>query len=102
MTRFLVRRPPMKSTSLRRKRSRSQSRNTRRTSWALQLEPLEDRTLLASGARITAITPTQVQNAVFDHIDVTFNTAINPTTFTTQDVVISGPSGPIISTGVSA
>jgi hypothetical protein len=34
---------------------------------------------------------TQVQNAIFDHLDVTFNEAIDPTTFSTQDVTITGP-----------
>ena len=40
---------------------------------------------------ITAVTPTLVINATFDHVDVTFNEAINPTTFTTNDVSLTGP-----------
>jgi YD repeat-containing protein len=68
----------------------------------IEFERLEDRTLLAtSGPRINSVTPTQIQNAVFDHIDVTFNEAIDSTTFTTQDVTITGPSGPVVPTSVS-
>ena len=40
---------------------------------------------------ITAVTPTQVINATLDHVDVTFNEAIIPTTFTTNDVSLTGP-----------
>jgi hypothetical protein len=56
-------------------------------------ERLERRTLLASGPSIVSITPTQVINATVDHVDVTFNEAIDPTTFTTADVSLTGPSG---------
>ena len=55
------------------------------------IETLESRTLLSQGLMITAVTPTQVINATFDHVDVTFNEAINPTTFTTNDVSLTGP-----------
>ena len=67
------------------------------------LERLEPRTLLASGPRITAITPTEVINATFDHVDVTFNEAIDPTTFTTDDVSLTGPPdvGAVTVTGVT-
>ncbi len=57
------------------------------------LEALEPRTLLSVGPRILSITPTQVINATFDHVDVTFNKAIDPTTFTTGDVSLTGPAG---------
>ncbi len=52
---------------------------------------LASRTLLSQGQMIAAVTPTQVINATFDHVDVTFNEAINPTTFTTNDVSLTGP-----------
>ena len=55
------------------------------------IETLESRTLFFQGLMITAVTPTQVINATFDHVDVTFNEAINPTTFTTNDVSLFGP-----------
>jgi hypothetical protein len=55
------------------------------------IETLGSRTLLSQGLMITAVTPTQVINATFDHVDVTFNEAINPTTFTTNDVSLTGP-----------
>jgi len=51
----------------------------------------ESWTLLSQGLMITALTPTQVINATLDHVDVTFNEAINPTTFTTNDVSLTGP-----------
>ena len=54
-------------------------------------ETLESRTLLSQGLMITAVTPTQVINVTFDHVDVTFNEAINPTTFTTNDASQTGP-----------
>ncbi len=57
------------------------------------IETLESRTLLSQGLMITAVTPTQVINATFDHVDVTFSEAINPTTFTTNDVSLTGPPG---------
>ena len=57
------------------------------------IEALKPRTLLSGGPRITAITPTEVINATFDHVDVTWNEAIDPTTFTNGDVTLTGPSG---------
>ena len=67
-------------------------RHARRRPFAITLESLEPRTLLSTGPRITAITPTEVINATFDHIDVTFNESIDPTTFTTGDVTMTGPA----------
>ncbi len=55
------------------------------------IETLEARTLLSQGLMITAVTPTLVINSTFDHVDVTFTEAINPTTFTTNDVSLTGP-----------
>src|SRR5207249_11370020 len=73
-------------------RSRSQKRDFRRT--ILRLELLEPRTLLAAGGPwIMTITPPEVRNSTFDHVDVTFNESIDPTTFTTDDVNLAGPPG---------
>jgi RHS repeat-associated protein len=57
------------------------------------LESLELRTLLSGGPRITAITPSEVINATFDHVDVTFNETIDPTTFSAADASLTGPPG---------
>ncbi len=67
------------------------------------VESLETRTLLSSGLMITAITPTEVENATFDHVDLTFNEAIAPSSFTTDDVTLVGPPGTsaITATGVT-
>ena len=65
------------------------------------VEFLEQRTLLSQGPRITAITPTEVINATFDHVDVAWNEPINPTTFTTDDVSVSGPPGAVNVTGIT-
>jgi len=64
----------------------------RRIGRNLVLEALEPRTLL-TGPRITAITPTQVINGTFNHVDLTFDTPIDPTTFTTDDASLTGPPG---------
>src|SRR5579864_4947270 len=74
-------------------RQRRHSHKARQVRTGLRLEPLESRTLLAGGPRILSITPTQVINATFDHVDVAFNEPIDPTTFTTSDVSLTGPSG---------
>jgi RHS repeat-associated protein len=86
--------------------SRTVSRRTRsahRTnSLRSQIERLEDRTLLdGTGPRILSATPLDVRNTVFDHLDVTFNEPIDALTFTTQDVTIAGPEGPVSVTGVA-
>jgi RHS repeat-associated protein len=62
---------------------------------------LEPRTLLASGPRITAISPTELINATFDHVAVTWNEPIDQTTFTTDDVSLSGPAGSVTISGVT-
>ena len=54
-----------------------------------------------TGPRILSATPLDVRNAVFDHLDVTFNKPIDAVTFTTQDVAIAGPEGPVGVTGVA-
>jgi len=66
------------------------------------VEPLEDRTLLdTAGPRVVSLTPLELRNAVFDHLDMRFNEAINSVTFSPDDVVISGPSGTIAANQVS-
>ncbi|MFO0957422.1 MAG: hypothetical protein U0800_08130 [Isosphaeraceae bacterium] len=65
------------------------------------LEALEARTLLASGPRITGVSPTEVRNATFDHIDVTFDKPINETSFTVDDVTIAGLGGSVAAIGVA-
>jgi RHS repeat-associated protein len=75
---------------------------TRRVAMCMA-EPLEPRTLLTSGPRIVAITPTLAINTSFDHVDVTFDDAITPGTFATDDVTMTGPPdlGPISATGIT-
>ena len=71
-------------------------KNLTKRARGLFFEPLESRLLLdAAGPRIIDITPTEVRNADFDHLDVTFNEAINSQTFTPSDVSITGLAGPI-------
>ncbi|MBI3462840.1 MAG: hypothetical protein HY000_07235 [Planctomycetes bacterium] len=83
-----------KARSANRRSARSLSRRdhfTRR----LRFDPLEDRRLLdATGPRVLGHTPTEVRNAAFDHIDVTFSEAIDLATFTIADVRISGKRPP--------
>ena len=67
------------------------SRRSRR----LFFEPLEQRLLLDAGPKIIDITPTEVRNADFDHLDVVFNEAVATATFTADDVIISGASGSV-------
>lgn len=49
---------------------------------------------------ILSHTPSEVRNDVFDHIEVSFDEAIDPVTFTVDDVAISGPSGSVPATNV--
>src|SRR4051812_6919616 len=86
----------------RRRTSRPGTGSPKRALKVLALEALEPRTLLdSSGPRIISSTPTEVRNAAFDHLDVTFNEAIDPETFSTQDVAITGSVGPIAVTGIA-
>jgi hypothetical protein len=62
---------------------------------------MEERMLLASGPVILGISPTEVRNATFDHVDVTFNGPIDPSSFTIDDVTIAGPSGAVSPTAVT-
>ncbi|MFV1968111.1 MAG: Ig-like domain-containing protein [Pirellulaceae bacterium] len=67
----------------------------------LFLETLEKRWLLDGvGPSILAFTPNEVRNDVFDHIDVTFNEAIDLATFTVDDVSINGPSGNVSASNI--
>jgi hypothetical protein len=55
------------------------------------------------GPRVLASTPSGAAQGPVDHIRVTFNEAMDPTTLTTGSVVsFTGPSGAITPTGVSA
>jgi hypothetical protein len=66
------------------------------------LERLEDRIVPdSSGPQIISYSPSEVRNAIFDHVDVQFNETIDPNTFTVDDVLIKGPAGALASTGVS-
>src|SRR4051794_13211796 len=66
------------------------------------IEALEARTLLDSGGpRVVALTPTEVHNVAFDHIDVTFDGPIDGPTFTSQDVSMTGPAGTVTPTGIA-
>src|SRR4051812_46242973 len=57
-------------------------------------EQLELRIMLsAAGPKISSVTPVQMLNGVFDHIVVDFDTAIDSTTFTLEDVSVIGPVG---------
>jgi hypothetical protein len=67
-------------------------RNRHRHAHRSILEWLEPRTLL-TGPRITAIAPTTVTNNTYHHVDVTFDTPIDPATFTTDDATLVGPPG---------
>ena len=61
----------------------------------LLFEPLEQRLLLDAGPKIINITPTEVRNADFDHLDVVFNEAVASATFTSDDVAIFGATGSV-------
>jgi hypothetical protein len=53
--------------------------------------------------RVLASAPSGITQGVVDHVRVTFNEAVDPTTFTTGSIVsFNGPSGAITPTGVSA
>ncbi len=68
----------------------------------LRLEPLEERALLdAVGPRILSISPTEIRNAAFDHVDVEFSEPIDPATFTIDDVSIVGADGPMAASTVA-
>ena len=75
---------------------------TRRVLRKLKLEVSEDRTLLTSGLRVISVTPLEIRNNIFDHIDVKFNTAIDPATAEASDVSLTGPQGSIPISGVTA
>ena len=62
------------------RRSARAKAKARRIGRNLVLEALEPRTLL-TGPRITAITPTQVINGTFDHVDLTFSARHRPDDF---------------------
>ncbi|MCB1128657.1 MAG: hypothetical protein KDM81_19330, partial [Verrucomicrobiae bacterium] len=53
------------------------------------------------GPAVIAMNPDVPTLPVVDHVDITFDTPINPATFTTADVQITGPSGAIPVSSVS-
>jgi hypothetical protein len=65
------------------------------------LEVLGARVAPAAGPRVIGLTPTEVRNATFDHVDVQFDRAMDPSTFTTDDVSITGAAGAVTPTGVT-
>lgn len=67
----------------------------------LRAEGLEAKHLLdAAGPHVVSHSPAEVRNDVFDHIDLVFSEAISAASFTIDDVVIDGPSGPVTPTSV--
>src|SRR4051812_29884700 len=68
---------------------------------SVTVESLEARRLLAGGPRILSITPTEVRNAAFDHVEVVFDRDIDPSTFSVADVAIGGADA-VVATGVQA
>lgn len=54
------------------------------------------------GPAVVAMTPNAPTLPVVDHVDVTFNTPLNPATFTAADVQITGPAGAIPVSAVEA
>jgi RHS repeat-associated protein len=68
----------------------------------LKIEMLEERAVLAAaGPTVLSISPTEVRNDVFDHVDVLFDEEVAPRSFSVEDVQIDGPSGNIDPTDVS-
>lgn len=56
----------------------------------------------SGGPMVVAMTPSAPTLPVVDHVDVTFNTPINPATFTAADVQITGPAGAIPVSAIQA
>jgi subtilase family serine protease len=54
-----------------------------------------------NGPRITAATPSGTVSGAVTSVVVTFDRAINPTTFTTADITFTGPSGTITITSIT-
>src|SRR5437016_755111 len=72
---------------------------SRKWKYGLSLELLEGR-IAPAGPRVINVTPTEVQNLPFDHLDVQFNVPINSASVGTDDLTITGPSGLTAPTGV--
>jgi hypothetical protein len=53
------------------------------------------------GFRVQSGTPTGAQYAPVPYAEVRFNQPVDPTTFTTADVVVTGPLGPVTVTGIT-
>ena len=73
------------------KRRRSGTNRIRK----LSFEHLEIRRLLVSGPWVLSTTPTEVRNALYDHVDVSFNSDIDAATFSLSDVTLNGPAGSV-------
>ena len=53
------------------------------------------------GPAILSMTPNSVVTPTADHVDVTFDIATQPGSFTTADAQITGPNGPIVASSVT-
>ncbi len=79
------------------KRRRSKNNGNRR----LTFEQLEFRRVLASGPFVLSISPNEVRNAVYDHVDVSLNSDIDAATFSPIDVTFNGPAGTVNVTSIT-
>ena len=69
----------------------------------LRMERLEPRVMLdGSGPRVIDYSPQDIRHDVFDHLDLTFDEAIDFSTVSVSDIQISGPDDSIVPTGVVA
>ncbi len=68
----------------------------------LGCEPLEDRVTPDAGPRVTTVTPLEVRNATFDHVDVTFSRPLDFSAFAPADVTLVGAAGAVSVTGVAS
>lgn len=53
------------------------------------------------GPAIVSVTPSGPTLPVVDHVDVTFNTPIDPATFTGADIQVTGSTGPVPVSGIT-
>jgi parallel beta-helix repeat protein len=58
--------------------------------WVISTAPF------GKGLRIVSHTPSAVTTQPPDHVDITFSKDVNATSFTTDDIVMTGPDGPIV------
>jgi hypothetical protein len=50
---------------------------------------------------VVAVSPADYSWTATDHVDITFNLPIDPSSFTVDDVTLNGPDGPITPTAVT-